>query len=156
MESEVTISWSPPFVADTTGTFQPIMWCGGYTYFVFINKGPFNFTAVNRTVAELIELADQLETMDVIKTQERSLTLDGYVAGEEYTVLVTATTSVGHTSFNRAAATVIMSMRNPNVYPNYTRTVILEEPPFTDENPEWAADIDREASTMTFSGDKSR
>ena len=152
MQSEVEIIWSPAFVADISGNFQSFLWCGKYTYFVFINRGKFDFTTVNRTVAELIALANKEPTMDVIETQETRLKLNGFVAGQEYSVLVTATTSVGHASFNRIAATVIMSEKSPVMLPGYTRTVILEEPPFTDDNPEWGAVFNRDATTVTFSG----
>jgi len=148
-KSQVIISWSPAFVTDTReGEEEKLIWCGSYTYHAIIVKGSFDFGAVGLTGEELIQFAQEREDMDVVETTDLELILDGYEEGSFYSVLVLAQTSVGHYSFNRFAAEVQMSTIDPIVNENYTRMVILDEP----EEGVWAADINTDENTVTFTG----
>lgn len=148
-KSQVTISWSPAFVTDTReGEEEKLIWCGSYTYHAIIVKGSFDFEALGMTGEEIIQFAQGREDMDVVETTDLELTLDGFEEGSFYSVLVLAQTSVGHYSFNRFAAEVQMSTIDPIVSENYTRMVILDEP----EEGVWAADINNDDNTVTFTG----
>jgi hypothetical protein len=125
MRGQVNITWSPGFVAVMEDV--SLIWCGEFTYDVFVVEGDFDFSAANVTGPELIELADKDGTVNRYETSNLTLVVSNLQPGSNYSFLVMAKTETGHYSDNRDGATIEISSFDVKVKSDFTRLVNIPE-----------------------------
>jgi hypothetical protein len=143
----VNVTWSPAFTFGIE--LVDFLWCGNFSYDVFYTEGVFNFSSLNVTGPELIELGRANDKgINHVETQHLSIVLRNLEPGSTYRILVTAKTGIGHFSFNRDEAQVRVSTTAPVLKSNFTRMVTLQE-----TNSSFQVNNMKSNKTVVFSGD---
>jgi hypothetical protein len=146
---QVNLSWFPALVYGVQQ--RRFLYCGNITYDAFVVKGEYNFLSNNFTYGQLLEFvlvpgnnAFRLET------SSRTLLVRNLEPEASYSILVTARTSLGHYSSNRAGALVHIADRDAKLNADFTRMILVPKPTDT-------FDIQRTTSggnnNFEFSGD---
>lgn len=125
MEGQVNITWSPGFVAANGG--EDLIWCGEFSYDVFLGPDTFDYYASNLTGPELISLADFSAVINRYETTNLTLLVEDLLPGYTYSFLVMAKTATGHFSDNRDGSTMEISTSDFKVKANFTRVVNIPE-----------------------------
>lgn len=117
---EINVTWTPAF-AFAIEDDEDFLWCGQYTYDVFVAEGDFDFSAENSTIPELISLADEEDFLEHFETAALNMQIPDLEPGATYSVLVTAKTPLGLHSYNRAHALVEVATVSPILKDGFTR-----------------------------------
>jgi hypothetical protein len=146
LRGNVNITWSPAVTYSTE--LENFLWCGNFTYDVFVARGGFDFLAANISGPDLIALAKPTGSNIVrFETKGLQMSVTSLEPGITYSFLVTARTAAGHYSFNRNEASLNVSTTDPIVKSTFTRLVILPEPSDT-----FQVNCSKSQLTVTFAG----
>ena len=125
MAGQVNITWPPGFVVEIDDT--NFIWCGEFTYNVFVAEGEYDFSAANVTGPKLIELADADTSISRYETSSLTLVVSNLQVGANYSFLVMAKTETGHFSDNREGTSIEISTLDVKVKSDFTRLVNIPE-----------------------------
>jgi hypothetical protein len=123
----VNLSWWPALAYGIQQ--ERFLWCGAITYDVFVVKGEYNFALSNFTYIQLLNFVqDPRNNAMRLETSSRNLVVRNLESGAVYSILVTARTTFGLHSINRAGALLKVASREAKLSANFTRMVTIPVP----------------------------